>query len=68
MANIVAALKAHCPALAAAAAAPQLSSGSATTILPMRSEEDLAVWERLDDVIMVGCKVLAAGAAGAPCK
>lgn len=53
MAHIVAAIKAHCPQLAAVAATPQLSNGSSSTILPMKSEEDLAFWEKLDDVIMV---------------
>lgn len=53
MANIITALKSHCPALAAAAATSQLSVGSATTILPMRSAEDMEAWQKLDDVIMV---------------
>jgi hypothetical protein len=52
MANIVAAIKAHCPTVASAAG-NQLRPGSATTILPMKTADDLAVWEKLDDVIMV---------------
>eukprot|EP00775_Hariotina_reticulata_P006495 gene6495-6723_t len=48
MANILAALSQH---------VPQLSSGAAITsssILPMRTAEDLEAWDRLDDVIMGG--------------
>lgn len=52
MANILDAIRAHAPALTAAIK-PQLSATSAETVLPMASAEDLAVWERLDDVIMV---------------
>ena len=50
MANIVAALKQHSPALAATS---QLSSSSSSTILPMKTAQDLEAWEKLDDVIMV---------------
>lgn len=53
MANILSALKQHCPALAAVAATPQLSVGSSSTILPMKTADDLEAWEKLDDVIMV---------------
>lgn len=52
MANILAALAQH---------APQLSSGAAITsssILPMKTVEDLEAWERLDDVIMVRCVMI----------
>lgn len=54
MANILSALKQHCPALAAVAATPQLSVGSSSTILPMKTADDLEAWEKLDDVIMGG--------------
>lgn len=45
MANIIAAIKQHAPQIAAA------TSISSSTILPMKTADDLAVWERLDDVI-----------------
>jgi hypothetical protein len=48
MANIMAALKQHAPGIAAAG-----SGVSSSSILPMSTAEELAVWERLDDVIMV---------------
>jgi hypothetical protein len=47
LANIMAALKQHAPGIAAG------SSISSSSILPMSTAEDLAAWERLDDVIMV---------------
>ncbi|WIA12335.1 hypothetical protein OEZ85_012388 [Tetradesmus obliquus] len=49
MANIVAALAKHAPGVASAG-----SGISSSSILPMASAEDLAAWERLDDVIMGG--------------
>uniref|UniRef100_A0A383VGD9 NAD(P)-binding domain-containing protein n=1 Tax=Tetradesmus obliquus TaxID=3088 RepID=A0A383VGD9_TETOB len=49
MANIVAALAKHAPGIASAG-----SGISSSSILPMASAEDLAAWERLDDVIMGG--------------
>lgn len=58
MANIVAAIKAHCPAVAAATGPNQLRPGSVTTVLPMKTAEDLEVWQKLDDVIMVRLWVL----------
>jgi len=53
MANILAAMAQY---------TPQLISGPAITsssILPMKTAEDLEAWERLDDVIMVRCDVMA---------
>lgn len=58
MANIVAAIKAHCPAVAAATGPNQLRPGRVTTVLPMKTAEDLEVWQKLDDVIMVRLWVL----------
>lgn len=52
VANIIAAIKQHAPQLAATIK-PQLSAFTAETILPMKTEKDLEVWEKLDDVIMV---------------
>ena len=52
MANILAAAQQHAPALAAAIR-PQLSAATAETILPMKTAEDLEIWDKLDDVIMV---------------
>lgn len=51
MANILAALSQHAPAVAAAKAV------SSSSILPMTTAEELQAWERLDDVIMVSSKL-----------
>jgi hypothetical protein len=50
LANVVAALAQHAPGVAAG------KGISSSSILPMATAEDLAAWQRLDDVIMVrGC-------------
>jgi hypothetical protein len=49
MANILAALAQHAPHLSSSAAV------TSSSILPMKTAEDLEAWERLDDVIMVRC-------------
>lgn len=54
----MAAIKAHCPAVAAATGPNQLRPGNVTTVLPMKTAEDLEVWQKLDDVIMVCLWVL----------
>jgi hypothetical protein len=47
LANIVAALAQHAPGVSAG------KGISSSSILPMATAEDLAAWQRLDDVIMV---------------
>eukprot|EP00878_Enallax_costatus_P001050 GHUV01001185.1.p1 GENE.GHUV01001185.1~~GHUV01001185.1.p1 ORF type:complete len:643 (+),score=165.16 GHUV01001185.1:143-2071(+) len=46
--NIIAAIQKHAPQIAAA------TPISSSSILPMITADDLAIWERLDDVIMGG--------------
>jgi hypothetical protein len=53
MQHVIAAIKTHAPQLAAAIR-PQLSAFDSETILAMATSDDLAAWERLDDVIMGG--------------
>jgi hypothetical protein len=53
MPNILAAFKKHCPQVAASTGSV-LRPGSVDTVLPMKTAADLQMWEKLDDVIMVG--------------
>jgi hypothetical protein len=53
MANVLAAIAGHAPQLAASMKQQQLAVTSGTTVLPMRTAEDLEAWQKLDDVIMV---------------